>query len=157
MKLESDHWMRLELDSSTEEPSTVPTLWPGTSRSPSPTGSNATSSSATHHHPNNNFASQSSLTKKQVLSTSSPASLQNLSLETFNNQLRNLCQSKSYVNNKRGLKHYLKFLLPVPLRQQLLDLSTKDGRIYTLVDVINSLFMNINQGYVMVCLHFFKF
>lgn len=133
MKLDSDHWMRLELDSSTEEPSTVPPFWPGASRSPSPTATNTTSSSA-----NNNIAPQNGNSKKQVITAtySSPASLQNLSLETFNNQLRNLCQSKNYVNNKRGLKHYLKFLLPVPLRQQLLDLSTKDGRIYTLVDVI---------------------
>jgi len=66
---------------------------------------------------------------------SNPASLCQLALEAFLTQLKNLCQNRNYVATKRGLKHYLKFCLPTPLRQMLLELCLKDGRIYTLVDV----------------------
>ena len=65
-----------------------------------------------------------------------PAALQTLALEAVLQQLLALCQQRNYADNKRALKHYLKFQLPDPLRQQLLDLSLKEGRIYTLVDVI---------------------
>ena len=64
-----------------------------------------------------------------------PATLQMLSLEAVLSHLSALCQSRNYGNNKRGLKHYLKFQLPSMLRQQLLDLALRDRRIYTLIDV----------------------
>lgn len=66
---------------------------------------------------------------------SNPASLCQLALDAFLSQLKNLCQNRNYGENKRGLKHFLKFCLPTPLRQMLLELCLKDGRIYTLVDV----------------------
>lgn len=65
-----------------------------------------------------------------------PTPLQQLALEAFLVQLKNLCQEKNYAENKRALKHYLKFLLPASIRQQLLMASTKDSRIYTLLDVM---------------------
>lgn len=65
----------------------------------------------------------------------SPSALISLTLHAFLDQLRNLCLEKNYAENKRALKHYLKFLLPTALRQQLLDLATRESRIYTLVDV----------------------
>ncbi len=65
----------------------------------------------------------------------SPTPLQQLALEAFLAQLKNLCQEKNYGENKRALKHYLKFQLPATIRQQLLDMSMKDSRIYTLIDV----------------------
>lgn len=65
----------------------------------------------------------------------SPTPLQQLALEAFLAQLKNLCQEKNYGENKRALKHYLKFQLPATIRQQLLDTSMKDSRIYTLIDV----------------------
>lgn len=66
----------------------------------------------------------------------SPETFKNLALEAFLDQLRNLCLAKNYGENKRALKHYLKFQLPSTLRQQLLDLAMKENRIYTLIDVI---------------------
>lgn len=68
-------------------------------------------------------------------------SLKQLALEAFLYQLIDLCQQKNYAENKRALKHYLKFLVPPLLRQQLLDLSMKDNRIYTLVDVMYLLYL----------------
>ena len=65
-----------------------------------------------------------------------PAHLQSLAMEAVLQQLVSLCTQSNYAINKRALKHYLKFQLPVELRQQLLDLALRDGRIYTLVDVI---------------------
>ncbi|XP_057365528.1 uncharacterized protein LOC130686413 isoform X2 [Daphnia carinata] len=65
----------------------------------------------------------------------SPTPLQELALEAFLLQLKNLCQQKNYTENKRALKHYLKFQLPASIRQQLLAASTKDSRIYTLLDL----------------------
>lgn len=65
----------------------------------------------------------------------SPTPLQQLALDAFLLQLKNLCQQKNYTENKRALKHYLKFQLPASIRQQLLTASTKDSRIYTLLDL----------------------
>ena len=67
-----------------------------------------------------------------------PMNLQGLAVEAVLQQLVTLCKQTNYANNKRALKHYLKFQLPVELRQHLLDLALRDGRIYTLVDVTNS-------------------
>jgi len=64
-----------------------------------------------------------------------PAHLQSLAMEAVLQQLVSLCTQSNYAINKRALKHYLKFQLPVELRQQLLDLALRDGRIYTLVDL----------------------
>ena len=77
-----------------------------------------------------------------------PASLCQLTLEAFLIQLKNLCQDRNYGENKRGLKHFLKFCLPTPLRQSLLELCLKDqNRIHTLVDVSqnHNIFLNSNS------------
>lgn len=63
------------------------------------------------------------------------STLQSMALNSFLKQLMALCQQRSYKENKRALKHYLKFQLPCRLRQQLLDLATRRSRIYTKVDV----------------------
>ena len=65
-----------------------------------------------------------------------PVNLQSLAVEALLQQLVALCKQSNYAANKRALKHYLKFQLPDDLRQQLLDLALREGRIYTLVDVI---------------------
>jgi hypothetical protein len=74
----------------------------------------------------------------------SPTPLQQLALEAFLAQLKNLCQEKNYGENKRALKHFLKFQLPAAIRQQLLNMSMKDSRIYTLVDVTYRSFFLFN-------------
>jgi hypothetical protein len=83
----------------------------------------------------------------------SPTPLQQLALEAFLAQLKNLCQEKNYGENKRALKHYLKFQLPATIRQQLLDTSMKDSRIYTLIDVTYRSFFFIFLHVELLLLH----
>ena len=78
---------------------------------------------------------ESTLTGRDAATKRHPRSLQMLSLEAVLSHLSALCQSRNYGDNKRGLKHYLKFQLPSMLRQQLLDLALREKRIYTLIDV----------------------
>lgn len=117
MKLDSDRWKLEAVDVDNAEE----LFWPSTSSSRF-----------------DSFSRSITRRSSQVLSHSdkqNPIDLKQLALQAYLTQLKNLCQEKNYGENKRALKHYLKFQLPSPLRQQLLNLSLKDHRIYTLVDV----------------------
>lgn len=122
MKLESDRW-KLE---AVEVEDAEELFWPSTN----------SSSSSPRFYSFNRSVSQ--LRTSRVLSDNkqNPVDLKEQALQAYLVQLKNLCQEKNYGENKRALKHYLKFQLPSPLRQQLLNLSLKDHRIYTLVDVM---------------------
>ena len=115
MKLESDHWKLEAVDVQDAEE----LFWP---------------TSPTRYY---TIARSTQSPSSQVLCSEklkSPVSLKQLAMETYFAQLKNLCQHHNY-EQKRSLKHYLKFQLPTALRQELLDLSMKEHRIYTLVDV----------------------
>ncbi len=117
MKLESDHW-KLE---AVEIQDAEELFWP---------------TSPTRYYTIPRSTQRPSTTQVILLENKpSPTALKQLALVAFLDQLKNLCLAKNYGENKRSLKHYLKFQLPSPLRQQLLNLSMRENRIYTLVDV----------------------